>query len=195
MRHRIVRSIAGVGFAIIACFATSLAQGNQGTIEGVVSDQSGARISGARFTVTDTSSGAQYVTESNQEGIYRFLLLPVGSYDLEILKQGFTVVRQNRIQITVGAEINLDFTLRVAATPENANVTDEIPIIETTRTPISFTVNKTSVANLPTNGRNFMDFVLLVPGVTSEFLPRLPVVQAQVGLRTNSARMRYRNFR
>ena len=160
--------IIGPCLALLTCAILSLAQGNQGSIEGVLADQSGARITSARLSATNTSSGARYTCESNEHGLYRFLSLPTGNYNLEVQKSGFADILQKDIQITVGAKVDLDFTLRVAASKYSVEVTEEVPILETSRTPVRFAVDKASVANLPTNGRNFMDFVLLVPGVTRD---------------------------
>jgi len=160
--------ISLVLFTVVLGIVPCKAQVDQGSIEGVVVDQSGARIPAARLTATNISSNAQYSVESDREGLYRFLLLPVGRYDLEITANGFSVLHRNGIQVGVGAQVDLNVALGVSVQPENLTVTDDAPIIEASRTPVSFNVDKDSVANLPVNGRNFMDFVLLTPGVARD---------------------------
>lgn len=66
--------------------------------------------------------------------------------------------------------------LGAAGASESIKVTAEAPIVETTRTQVSATVNERAIANLPANGRNFIDFVLLTPGVTKIVLARGRVV-------------------
>jgi carboxypeptidase family protein len=163
-----VRRIVGVCLVAMTYAAVGFAQGDQGSIEGIVADQSGARIPNAWITATNTSSSAEYTADSNQEGLYCFLLLPTGNYDLEVRKSGFAEVLQRGVRITVGAKANLDFVLRIATSQNSVDVVDKVPLLETSRTPVTFTVDKASVSNLPANGRNFMDFVLLVPGVTRD---------------------------
>src|SRR5215470_7893742 len=91
--------------------APTYAQVDQGTIEGIVSDQTGARIFGAKLTATNVSSNAQYTVTSDREGLYRFLLLPIGRYDIEITADRFSVLHRNGIQLGVGAQVDLDVSL------------------------------------------------------------------------------------
>lgn len=141
---------------------------NQGSIEGTITDPSGAVIPGAALTATNTATGIVQSTQSNGDGYYRFVALPVGSYNLAITKTGFAAQTRNGIDVTVGGKIALDIKLGVSATEQTVNVTEETPLVETTRTNVSTTVDSTSVADLPVNGRNFLDFVLLTPGVTRD---------------------------
>jgi len=68
--------------------------------------------------------------------------------------------------LSVGARLNLNLSLSVAGQTQSVTVTDEPPIVETTRSQVSSAVNDVAIENLPTNGRNFINFVLLTPGVT-----------------------------
>ncbi|HZQ91406.1 MAG TPA: TonB-dependent receptor [Terriglobales bacterium] len=149
--------------------ACALAQlGNQGTLQGTVTDPSGAVVPGARLTATNTATGLSVTTESGGEGYYLFAVLPVGSYEVRAEKAGFSPTVQKNVVISVGAKLSLDLKLGVAGATETVNVTAETPLVETTRTQFSSAVDANSVANLPVNGRNFIDFVLLTPGVTRD---------------------------
>src|SRR5207253_11262055 len=70
------------------------------------------------------------------------------------------------LTLTVGAQLSLSLTLTLAGQVAAVTVTGETPILEATRSQVSSTVNDTAIENLPTNGRNFNNFVLLTPGVT-----------------------------
>jgi hypothetical protein len=147
----------------------ALAQvGNQGSLEGTVSDASGALVPNASLTATNNATGVSFTTETNQDGLFRFALLPVGTYTLKVGKQGFSEQVRQDVPVTVGGKLNLDFKLAVSGAAETVNVTGQLPLVETTRTNVSTTVDATSVAELPVNGRNFLDFVLLTPGVTRD---------------------------
>jgi hypothetical protein len=151
---------------LVATFA--VAQSNQGTLEGTVQDPSGAVVAGAALTMTNTATGAAFSTQSDADGIYRFAVLPVGAYDLKVQKAGFGDVTRQGLQINVGAKVSYDVKLAVSGAAETVNVSAEAPVLETTRTHVSTTVDATAVRDLPVNGRNFLDFVLLTPGVTRD---------------------------
>src|SRR5712692_5415263 len=151
--------------AVVVCIVLALAVGS---VQGTVSDPSGAVVPGARLTATNTTTGVNFATESNAEGLYRFAVLPVGTYDLTVAKQGFATQTRKAVDVTVGAKIALDWKLAVSGTQQTVNVTEETPLVETTRTALSTTVDSMSVATLPVNGRNFIEFVLLTPGVTRD---------------------------
>ena len=141
-------------------------QGNQGTIEGIVVDQSGAALAGAKLMATNGATGIHFQTTSDSDGLFTFPVLPVGTYTIEVEHPGFAKLTQKNITLSVGARLNLNLSLSVAGQTQSVTVTDEPPIVETTRSQVSSAVNDVAIENLPTNGRNFINFVLLTPGVT-----------------------------
>ena len=143
-------------------------QATTGSIEGSVVDSNGALVPDARVTAINVQTGLTREVTSNTEGLYRLLLLPVGDYDLTIQKQGFAIVKHQAIKVQVGQKVPLDIQLGAAGAAEIINISSEAPIVETTRTQVSSIVNDKAVSNLPVNGRNFIDFVLLTPGVTRD---------------------------
>ena len=162
---RIAILISLLLIAVTACVAQL---GNQGTIEGVVTDQSGAAVPGAEITATNTATGTTFRTTSTNDGLFQFPVLPVGVYDLSTKKDGFTTLTENGVQLTIGAKVNLKLQLKVTGSTEVVNVSGSTPVVETTRTQVSSTVDDRAVADLPGNGRNFIDFVLLTPGVNRD---------------------------
>lgn len=141
-------------------------QGNQAALEGVVLDPSGAALANAKLTVTNTATGIQFVASSDSSGLFAFPVLPVGTYQVEAEHEGFSKVTQSGVVLTVGARINLTLSMAIAGQTQSVTVTGETPILETTRSQVSSTVNDRSIESLPTNGRNFINFALLTPGVT-----------------------------
>jgi outer membrane receptor protein involved in Fe transport len=150
----------------ISAFAQS--QASSGSIEGTITDATGAVVPDAKITATNLQTGLTRSITSNGEGLYRLQLLPVGDYNVTIEKQGFGTVKREFVKVQIGQKVPLDIELGAAGAAESINVTSEVPIVETTRTQVSATVDDRAVANLPTNGRNFIDFVLLTPGVTRD---------------------------
>ncbi len=94
--------------------------------------------------------------------------MPVGTYDLTIQQTGFKISKRTGIPLGVGAVVTFDVALELGATQETVNVTAEVPVVETTRSQTSTVVNSQAVAELPINGRNFLDFTVLTPGVTRD---------------------------
>ena len=168
MSKPIVR-IAILTAFLIASVSMSLAQGgNQGTIAGTVTDSSGALVPGAEITATNTSTRAAFKTVSTDDGFFEFALLPVGTYDIDARKQGFNPLSAKDVKLTIGAKLSLTLELKVSAQGETVVVNGEAPVVETARTQVSSTIDDREVANLPTNGRNFIDFALLTAGVSRD---------------------------
>jgi len=94
--------------------------------------------------------------------------VPVGTYEVTIEGPGMAKYTQKGVAVTVGAKLDLPVKLALATQTTTVTVTGEAPILETTRTAVSTTVDSMSVASLPVNGRNFIEFVLLTPGVTRD---------------------------
>ncbi len=139
-----------------------------GAIEGTITDSSGAVVPGVTVTVLNPATGAKQSTTSNDAGLFRFPVLPVGTYNLSAEKTGFGTVKQEGVVLSVGGKVNLDLSLAVSGKGETVNVSSELPVVETTRTQVSSDVNERSIKELPVNGRNFIDFTLLTPGVTRD---------------------------
>jgi hypothetical protein len=133
-----------------------------------VTDQSGAVLPNLEVNVKNTGTGITRTVITDDRGSFRALLLPVGRYEVTVDFKGFAPYRQPDIALTVGQTVALNVRLAVAGAVQEVSVTEEAPLIETTRTQISSTVDDRAVANLPVNGRNFIDFVLLTPGVTRD---------------------------
>lgn len=150
----------------IQAIASAQSQATTGVIEGIVYDQNGAVIADANVTVKQKETGLERTTKSDDNGRYRAVLLPLGTYTLEIQKQGFTRHRQENIELSVGQTVNLAITLQPAGATESVNVTTEPPVVETTRSEQSTLVDKRSVENLPINGRDFVGFIKLAPTVS-----------------------------
>ena len=161
--------LAGLALVLgapLAAHAQSLAAG--GAIEGRVTDESGAVLPGVNVTIRNTGTGIVRETQTDAAGVYRAPLLPVGTYEVTAVLTGFATTKRPNLTLAVGQVLNADLTLKVASTQEEITVTAEAPIVEPSRTHQASTVGERAVANLPVNGRNFIDFVLTTPGVSRD---------------------------
>jgi hypothetical protein len=142
--------------------------GNQGSIEGLVADSSGAVIEGVTIGVRNLDTAATFSSHTNNTGLFRFSILPVGSYELTADHPGFAKLTLARVVVTEGARINLPLVLSLAEHLESAVVSAREPIVETTRTDVSATIDDRTISNVPVNGRDFANLALLTPGVTRD---------------------------
>ncbi|MBI4468410.1 MAG: TonB-dependent receptor [Acidobacteria bacterium] len=138
------------------------------TLNGIVTDPTGAVVPQARVTTRNLQTGLTRSVDTNADGYYVAPALPPGPYLVTAEKSGFQESKGAEITLTVGQMATLDLKLAVAGATETVTITGEAPFIETTRTQVSATVNARAVQDLPVNGRNFIDFVLLTPGVTRD---------------------------
>ncbi|HEY3349910.1 MAG TPA: carboxypeptidase regulatory-like domain-containing protein [Thermoanaerobaculia bacterium] len=170
---RVYRVSLALVAAIALCVAAgpALAQSATGSISGTVLDTAGAPLPGAAVTAKNAKTGAVRNATSNASGAFVFPLLPVGVYDVTVALQGFTASRAGRAEVSVGADTNLKLAMAIAGVKSTIAVTAETPVIETTKSEQASAVNEAYIQNLPTNGRNFIDFVLTTPGVSRD--PRL----------------------
>jgi hypothetical protein len=153
---------------VIAAAAWAQSQVGGASLNGTVTDASGAAVPNAKVSVASPATGLTRSTQTSDAGLYVFSGLPVGQYDVAVDAQGFKAVKRTGLQLEVGAAATLDIRLEVGAAQETVSVTADAPVIETTRTSAASNVTEKAVANLPVNGRNFIDFTLLTPGVVRD---------------------------
>src|SRR5215207_8048321 len=145
-------------------------QANTGNIEGRVTDPNGASVTNVTVNATNLATGLQKGAQTNDEGVYRIVFLPPGTYKVETSgAQGFTPATFTNVIVTVGGQTPLDIQLTVGnATVAMVDVSAEGQVVETSRTSISSVVNERAIQNLPVNGRNFLDFATLTPSVVRD---------------------------
>ena len=152
-------------FAIASLCAISVdAQVGTGTMSGVVMDPSGAVVVGALVSITNSQTGVVTSATTNSEGRYVVPDLIVGTYDVQAAKQGFDTQLVKQVPLTVGANVVVDCKLTVGQMITTITVT-ESGQVDTTTAAISALITREQMENLPLNGRNFEQLILLAPGV------------------------------
>jgi outer membrane receptor protein involved in Fe transport len=159
-----------LAFALAAVFCVSivpaaLAQQTAGNVGGRIVDQQNSAVPGATVNATNTQTGFTRSAVSDAEGLYRLSALPVGTYDLEIVLQGFTTMQRKGIIVNVGQTIDVDFTLQVAQVAESVNVTGASPLVEVSSSSVGGVVDVQNIESLPLNGRQFANLAMTIPGV------------------------------
>ena len=140
-------------------------QATTGVIEGVVQDESGAVLPGVTVTLKNTATGFERVLVTNAEGRFRGVLLPLGPYEVTASLEGFTTYVRKGIQLTVGNTVSLRITLKISAVEDQIVVTDEARPVNLSQVENSVTIGREELDELPNNGRNFLEFTKLTPGV------------------------------
>ena len=142
-----------------------VAQTDTGAIAGTAVDSSGAVVSGAAITATNTENGLKLAAVSNGAGEFRILAVPRGNYVVQIASKGFQS-QSVKVTINVTSTQTINFQLRPNGGSTTIEVSDEAPLINTTDAVIGATIQGAQVTELPLNGRNFANLALLTPGVT-----------------------------
>src|SRR5579864_3617007 len=143
-----------------------LAQSFRGSIRGKVTDPSGSLVAGAKINAKNLDTGLTRATTSTDEGTFVLAELPAGTYTVEVNAAGFAAVAQN-VMVNVGLDTTGDFDLlKVQQHQERINVTEEAPVVDTTRDVLGQVVDQRLVRELPLNGRDFGKLVALTPGAT-----------------------------
>jgi hypothetical protein len=163
-RTRLV--VVGVAAACLFGAPAIHAQAITGTIQGAVADQEGDAVPGVTVTATNTATGYQQIVTSNDSGRFSAPLLPLGPYSLTFALDGFATLVRDGLQVSLGQRIFLEVTLQLSTVGEEITVTDEAPLIESTRTEGQTRIDDRSIRGLPNDGRNFLKFSELTPGVT-----------------------------
>lgn len=135
------------------------------SLTGTVKDESGAVIPGVTVTAVSGGTGRSHAGVSNETGSYLISGLDPGTYNLRAELPGFATTVQSNITFLVGQSAKIDFTMKPAALAEEVTVVGESPLIEVTNSQLGGNVDPRQFADLPLNGRNWMDLALLVPGV------------------------------
>lgn len=136
-----------------------------GVITGDVQDPNGSFIPNAKLVLTRTDTGEQRTTTSNASGVYQFLSLAPGSYEISAIATGFSELRAD-IVLQTGQTLNFPVKLTIGGTTQTVRVTTEAPVLDTADTRLQETLSTQTLSSLPLAGRNMISLVTLAPGVT-----------------------------
>ena len=163
------RTVGGALLAAIIslflCAASAVAQTNEGRILGTVTDSQGKVVVGAKVVVTNTGTNAARILQTNQAGDYVAPSLQPGLYTITAEASGFKKVEHTAVRLEVGSDVRIDFQLVPGAVTETVRVTAEVPLITTTNDNIGGALSNKEINDLPLNGRDYQNLVVLRPGV------------------------------
>jgi hypothetical protein len=166
MRSRSILSF----FVLLGFIFTSaaVAQTFRGSINGTVTDSSGAAVPGAQVKVSSPDTGLSRTTATNDIGEFLASELPLGSYSVTVTKGGYETTTLTGIPVRVGAPTRADVKLSAGAVQERVEVTAQVPLVETASNTTGGTIESSQAMELPLNGHDYTKLVELVPGATSD---------------------------
>ncbi len=155
--------------SLLSPLSKSYAQGAPtGAITGVVKDETGAVIAGARINAVNIGTSASFQTVANEAGIYTLRTLPVGSYKVSAEKEGFRKALQEGVVVRVNEEVRLDVTLSIGAISDVQTIVSQATTVDTVSSTLKNVIDQRRINELPLNGRNPTSLMLLVPGVQQD---------------------------
>jgi hypothetical protein len=152
---------------LLACASSGFAQSQTttGTVQGDVVDERGGSVAGATVVARNLDTNFAQTETTNSDGHFAFLSLAPGRYQLTISQPGFASILQQNVNLTVGQVINIPVTMKISTVSQQIVVSD-VPVVETTKTENSSTLDEAAVAETPVLGRKFEDLLTLTPGVS-----------------------------
>jgi len=157
-----------ISMALCLLFASSSwgqAQSTTGTVQGDVLDEKGGSVPGASVEAKNLDTNYIRNESTDGDGHFAFLNLAPGPYTLTIAKSGFTTIVQQNVNLTVGQVLTIPVSVKVSSVAQQIIVSD-VPVIETTATESSATLDEATIATTPVLGRKFEDLLTLTPGVS-----------------------------
>ena len=152
-------------FLLLLFPLSALAQTTISTIEGTIKDPQGSVISGAQVVVKSAALGIERTATSDANGFFRITALPAGNYSLTITRTGFSTRTFDDVELTVNRTLTLDIPLEVGAMQEQVDVVEYAQLLNPTSSSTGSTITPQQIKEMPTNGRNYLDLMQLVPGV------------------------------
>ncbi len=158
------RFTPSLALAPLLLWGWSLLAQSTATLQGTVSDQSGAVVPNVKITVRNQATSVEQTTQTDSAGSYLVPALPVGTYRVEIRAEGFQSQVVTDLKLDVATTVTQDFQLKVGSVTQEVTITGAVPVIETTTMAVSKVIDQATVQEIPLNGRHFVDLGLLLPG-------------------------------
>ena len=169
---QIQKSSAAHFFQILLCLAAllsisvaAMAQAGRGGISGVVSDSSGAIIPGATVVVKSTATGAKFTTVTTAAGLYSFISLSPGLYEVSATEQGFQTLVQKNVTVTVDQVSTVNLALRIGSVSEVVTVTESSNLVDTSNSTVGQLITSEAIDRVPLVTRDVFQLVQLSAGV------------------------------
>ncbi len=153
-------------FCLAASFVPLATAQSTSSLNGSISDQSGASIHDAKITLTDAAKGLQRSTTTNKAGLYQFLDVPPGDYRMEATASGFATYLVEKVTLVVKTPSTIDIRLQLEGVKMSVEVEALAPLINRTDASLGNTLENDQISELPIADRNVVQLLSLQPGVS-----------------------------
>lgn len=153
--------------ALVFAVRPAQAQNVNAAINGVVTDPSGAPVSGAKVVAKDLDRGTVFPTTTGADGAYDLPRLPVGRYEVRVENPGFQAAVQSNITLVLNQVAKMDFQLQVGSTSSTIEVTAAAPVLQTETTEVGTVIDAHAIVSVPLETRNYNELALLTPGAVT----------------------------
>ena len=167
MGEFMIKKFASILLCLFLLYVTSLsAQVSTSSINGIVTDSSGAVVANAKVEAKNEDTGALFTQNATSSGNYSFASLTPGRYSITVTMAGFQTFTSTHNVLTVGAPLVVDVNLRVGTVGQTVEVVESnYQRLETSNATVSDIMDTKQVQDLPLNGRNPLSLLTLEPGV------------------------------
>src|SRR6266568_115193 len=158
-----------ISFAFLFCAANAAAQASRvgATLEGIVRDISGAVIPNSKITLHNPLTNQFRAVTTDEQGFFRAEQLAVGTYEVRVEQTGFALYRQAGVGASLGQTVHLDIVLAPPSASEQVTVNAQPSSLDPSQSSVVSSVDQERIEELPVRSRNYLDLVLLSPGVSS----------------------------
>ncbi len=183
-------------FVLAAAFpAVAHAQNTSASLSGTIIDPTGGVLPGVQVTCKNVRTGVSQETVSNAVGIFRFSDLPIGQSEVTLSLMGFQTLKRPDIALITGQQLDLKLTMQAGGLETTVNVTESIPITQTTSSTVQTSMTVRQVQELPLNGRNPLQLVVLTAGAAVTDAGTVTGQQDNRGVTVNGLRATQNNWR
>jgi hypothetical protein len=153
-----------IALPVVLMFCSPASGQSTAVLQGRVVDEFSDVVVGAKITLSNTAMGVEWNTQTDSQGNYQLVALPVGTYRVAIQASGFQILIIDALNVEVAQTVVQDFRLKIGSIEQTVTVKPEGTQIDRGTTSVGHAVNQRTVQEIPLNGRYFLDLGLLVPG-------------------------------
>jgi Carboxypeptidase regulatory-like domain len=189
-----IRILAWLIVCLGMCVSASAQGGATGAVQGTVEDKSGGVIAGAEVRIIDQSTGSKVRIEvTNEQGVFRAILLPTGTYNVEVRAKGFTTGKLSGVAVRVTETTQLKMTLEIGKLEETVEVKTQVTEVETNTSTTGESLSSGTIDNLPLPTRNVQQLLTLSSGATTDLTAAGQLGRGDIRLNVNGQREGYNN--
>lgn len=157
-----------IRYYLAAALAIAAMYGQQASVQGVVTDETGAVVAGAGVRVVNAGTSVAVGTKTNEEGFYNIPFLTPGTYRMEVDAKGFAPAIRDNLKLDVNQTARLDITVKIGTVAEQVEVSAAAALIDSETSVVGQVIDNKRIVELPLNGRNYLELAQLTTGVAPD---------------------------